>query len=179
MNRELMNMDTNSAIEIRLALIKDIDAIAFVLRQAFIAYELDYPPAAFAATTPTADQIRERWEEGPVWVTVQNELVVGTMAAVAKDSGLYVRSMAVLPASRGQGIGRMLLQTAEDFAIHHRHSRIFLSTTPYLKEAIRLYEHFGFQIINEGPHDLFDLPLFTMAKQLHQDRSLNEKSVHG
>jgi GNAT superfamily N-acetyltransferase len=178
MSRELMNMDANSAIEIRLALIKNIDAIAFVLRQAFIAYKPYYPPAAFAVTTPTSDQIRERWEEGPVWVAVQNEIVVGTMAAVPKDSGLYVRSMAVLPASRGQGIGRMLLQTAEDFAIHHHHSRIFLSTTPYLKKAIRLYEHFGFQIINEGPHDLFALPLFTMAKQLNQEMSLNEKNIY-
>jgi ribosomal protein S18 acetylase RimI-like enzyme len=173
-----MNMDANRAIEIRLAMIKEIDAIAFVLRQAFIAYELYYPPAAFAATTPTSDQIRERWEEGPVWVAVQNEIVVGTMAAVPKASGLYVRSMAVLPASRGQGIGRMLLQIAEDFAMHHHHSRIFLSTTPYLKQAIRLYEQFGFQIINEGPHDLFALPLFTMAKQLNQEMSLNENSIH-
>lgn len=173
-----MKMEASSAIGIRLAMTEDINATASVLRQAFIGYKPYYPPAAFAATTPTSHQIQERWEEGPVWVAVQNEIVVGTVAAVPKDSGLYVRSMAVLPALRGQGIGRMLLQTVEDFAIHHHHSRIFLSTTPYLKEAIRLYEHFGFQIINEGPHDLFDLPLFTMAKQLNQEMRLNEKSFH-
>ena len=173
-----MIMEASNVIAIRMAMMEDIESIAYVLRQAFIAYEPLYPPAAFAGTTPTSDKIRERWEEGPVWVAIQNDTLVGTVAAKAKDSGLYIRSMAVRPASRGQGIGRRLLQVCEDFAIHHHHARIFLSTAPYLKEAIRLYEGFGFQINNEGPHDLFDLPLFTMAKPLKEEITLNEQSSH-
>jgi GNAT superfamily N-acetyltransferase len=170
-------MDASDIVQIRRALVEDIDAIAFVLRQAFLAYEPLYPPAAFAVTTPPSDQIRERWDEGPVWVAVQNDTIVGTLAALSKQSGLYIRSMGVLPASRGQGIGRKLLEASENFAMDLHHARLFLSTTPYLKDAIRLYEHFGFQINNEGPHDLFDLPLFTMAKQLNEEMRLNEKSI--
>ena len=172
-------MDATGAKQIRPAQRDDIEAIAFVLQQAFIAYEPLYPPAAFAATTPNSEQIRERWQEGPVWVAVENGKIGGTVAAVLKDSGLYIRSMAVLPASRGRGIGQALLQVTEGFAIDHHQSRLFLSTTPYLKDAIRLYEHFGFQINNEGPHDLFELPLFTMVKVLHEEMRLHEKSSRG
>jgi hypothetical protein len=36
-------------------------------------------PAAFQATTPTADQIRSRLDEGPIWVAEQAGAVVGTI----------------------------------------------------------------------------------------------------
>ena len=43
---------------------------------------------------------------------------------------------------------------------------MFLSTTPFLESAIRLYEKFGFQRTSDGPLDLFGTPLFTMQKSL-------------
>ena len=151
---------------IRFAVIDESPAIASVLRQAFIEYEPLYTPDGFAATTPTSDQIRERWGEGPVWVAIQNGSIVGTVSAVHKNSGLYVRSMAVFPSARGRGIAGRLLKEIESFAINHHHMRLFLRTAPFLNEAIRLYERFGFQCCDEGKHDLFGTPLFTMAKML-------------
>ena len=170
-----MTSQSESAIDVlfRNAVIDDAPAIASLLRQAFIEYKPLYSPAGFAATTPSSDQIRERWSEGPVWVALQNEDIVGTVAAVPKSSGLYVRSMAVLPVARGQGIATQLLKEIENFAINHHHIRLFLSTTPFLKEAIRLYERFGFQRSDEGKSDLFGTPLFTMVKPL----SLSDKPV--
>jgi len=99
-------------------------------------------------------------------VSVGKGISVGAGAAVPKSAGFYIRSMAVHPDARGQGIARQLLQEIENFAAHHRHRRLFLSTTPFLKDAIRLYERFGFQQSDEGPHDLFGTPLFTMVKLL-------------
>ena len=151
---------------IRRALFDESSAIASLLRQAFIEYEPLYTRAAFAATTPTSDQIRGRWSEGPVWVAVQNENLLGTVAAVPKSEGLYVRSMAVLPAVRGQGIAAQLLRVIESYATADHHECLFLSTTPFLLSAIRLYEHFGFRRSDRGPQDLFGTPLFTMVKQL-------------
>ena len=151
---------------VRKARVSESLAIAAILQQAFNEYEHLYTPSAFAATTPTSAQIRERWNEGPVWVAVQNENEVGTAAAVAKHNGLYIRSMAVLPFARGQGIAVQLLKVVESFAVSGHHKSLFLSTTPFLTRAIRLYECFGFQRSNEGPQDLFGTPLFTMIKQL-------------
>ena len=151
---------------IRYAVIDESSAIASVLQQAFIEYESLYTLGGFSATTPTSDQIRERWSEGPVWVATQNGEIVGTVATVHKISGLYVRSMAVLPAARGRGIAGRLLKEIEHFAINQHCTRLFLSTTPFLENAIHLYERFGFQRSDEGKQDLFGTPLFTMAKML-------------
>jgi GNAT superfamily N-acetyltransferase len=153
-------------IQINRATLDDIEAIASVLLASFAEYESLYTPEAFSVTTPTPHQLRERWREGPVWIAIQNGKIVGTVGAVSKRSGLYVRSMAVLPRARGQGIAKQLLKEIKNFAINHHHKRLFLSTTPFLKEAIRLYERFGFQRSDEGMHDLFGTPLFTMVRQL-------------
>jgi ribosomal protein S18 acetylase RimI-like enzyme len=166
-------MQSKASIEvlIRTAILDESAAIASVLRQAFLAYEPLYTLAAYAVTTPTVSQIEGRWSEGPVWVAIQNEDILGTVAAVPKPSGLYVRSMAVLPVARGQGIAKKLLKEIENFAIEHRFKRLFLSTTPFLYDAIRLYEHFGFVRTSEGPYELSGTPLITMEKFLHSKQS--------
>ncbi len=41
---------------------------------------------------------------------------------------------------------------------------MFLSTTPFLHSAIRLYERFGYRRTDDGMNDLFGTPLFTMEK---------------
>ncbi|MEW6084676.1 MAG: GNAT family N-acetyltransferase [Chloroflexota bacterium] len=154
------------SVQINRANIDQAPIIAEVLHQAFLEYEHLYTPQGFAATTPTAEQIQNRWSEGPVWVAVQNELIIGTVAAMPKGESLYVRSMAILPTGRGQGIGKLLLEEAERFARENGFKRIFLSTTPFLDRAIRLYEQFGFKRTEDGPHELYGTPLFTMEKAL-------------
>jgi GNAT superfamily N-acetyltransferase len=157
---------------IRQASIDESPVIASILHQAFVEYEPLYTPAAFAATTPTSKQIQERWKEGPVWVAIHNLNLVGTVAAVPKRAGLYIRSMAVLPGAREQGIAKQLLRVIESYAVAEQHGRLFLSTTPFLTSAIRLYERFGFRQSDEGPHDLFGTPLFTMVKRLQSMSNL-------
>ena len=163
-----MNDRSESApnVLIRKAFLEEASTIAAILREAFIEHESRYTPAAFAATTPTAIQIQERWAEGPVWAAAQNEDLVGTVALVSKMTGLYIRSMAVLPVVRGQGIAMRLMKGIESFAVAHQHTRLFLSTTPFLTSAVRLYERCGFERTDEGPHELFGTPLFTMVKHL-------------
>jgi len=165
---DAMNPPENaSGIQVRTAEISEAGSVASVLQQAFVEYESLYTPEAFAATTPTAEQLRGRWAEGPVWVALQDGTIVGTVAAVQRgDQGLYIRSMALLPAARGLGIGRSLLEVIEAFARSSDCRRLFLSTTPFLLRAIRLYEHFGFRRNDEGAKELYGTPLFTMVKTL-------------
>lgn len=153
-------------VTVREAKPDDAESIASVLHEAFVEYQPLYTPEAFAATTPPSDQIQTRMNEGPVWVALRDDAIVGTVSAVPKGEALYVRGMGILPSARGQGIGELLLRDVETFASRHGYKRLFLSTTPFLTRAIRLYEHFGFQHSSEGPHDLFGTPLFTMSKAL-------------
>ena len=105
-------------------------------------------------------------DEGPVWVAEIDEAIVATASAVETAKGLYVRGMGAIPESRGGRLGWLLLEHAEAFARAKAHGRIYLSTTPFLTRATRLYEHYGFKPASDGPSDLFGTPLFAMVKTL-------------
>src|SRR5207244_4952712 len=93
----------------------DASAIAIVLREAFAEYKPLYTSEGYVATTPGPAEIRHRMTEGPLWVALRDGKIVGTVSAVAKETGLYVRGMAVIPAAAGVGIGRALLGEVEHF----------------------------------------------------------------
>jgi GNAT superfamily N-acetyltransferase len=151
-------------IEFRRAEADDAATIAKVLYESFVEYKALYTEAGFVATTPDAAQVLERMQEGPAWIALWGGDIIGTVAAVRKGESLYIRGMAVLPSVRGFGIGAGLLRQAEEWARNGNFKRIFLSTTPFLSSAIRLYEQFGFRTMDEGPHDLLGTPLLTMEK---------------
>jgi SAM-dependent methyltransferase/predicted N-acetyltransferase YhbS len=153
-----------SDIQIRVATPDDAEGIASVLREAFVEYEAAYTAEAFAATTPEGGHIRSRMDEGPMWVAVRDGVVVGTVSVVPKGESLYIRGMGVLPSARGKRLGEALLQQVEEFAAAHGYRRLYLSTTPFLARAIQLYERAGFERSDEGPHELYGTPLFTMEK---------------
>ncbi len=153
-------------MEIRPALLEDALDIASLLLAAFVEYRSVYTEAGFAATTLTTNQVELRIFEGSIWVAVENGKIVGTVSAMPKGNSLYICSMAVLPAARGQKVASELLKRIESIARSKDYERMFLSTTPFLNSAIRLYKRFGFQKTSEGPHDLHGTPLFTMEKVL-------------
>lgn len=156
---------------VRLATRGDAAEVARVLREAFADFERLYTRAAFAATTPPAETIGQRVAEGPTWVALRGDRVVGTVSAIRREDGVYVRSTAVAPDGRGRGVARELMGQVELFARSAGATRIYLSTTPMLFDAIRLYESLGFRRTGEPPHDLHGTPLFTMAKALGASRA--------
>ena len=151
---------------IRRATSADLSGIATLMHESFVEYRSLYTEEAFLATTPTAEQIAARMTEGPVWVAEHDSALVATVSVVPRGGDLYIRGMAVLPRARGLQLGQLLLKQVEQFAREQNHQRLVLSTTPFLHRAIRLYERAGFQRADEGPHDLFGTPLFTMVKDV-------------
>ena len=158
-------------MRIRRATEADAPSVARVLREAFAEVERLYTRDAYAATAPAHAEIARRLAEGPTWVAEDEGAVVGTVAAAASERGVYVRSMAVAPAARGRRIALQLMRQLEIFAVSKDAPRLYLSTTPFLFDAIRLYEAFGFRRTGEPPHDLHGTPLFTMAKPLVSSRA--------
>jgi GNAT superfamily N-acetyltransferase len=153
-------------IEIRRATPEDAPAIVSLLYEAFVKFKPLYTDGGFSATTPNAAQILVRMNEGPTWLAMRGEVALGTVAALVKSQSAYIRGMAVLPSARASGVGAALLRHVENWAVSQGCSRVFLSTTPFLSGAIRLYEKSGFQRTAEGPHELAGTPLFTMEKKL-------------
>lgn len=151
---------------IRRANAVDAESVAHLLKDSFREVERFYTRDGYAATTPDASVVRDRLKEGPTWVAEEAGFPVGTVSAVLRDLDLCIRSMAVVPNARGHNLGHFLFAEAFNLAVERKARRIYLSTTPFLYSAIRLYESLGFRRTGEPPDDLFGTPLFTMAKQL-------------
>lgn len=59
-----------------------------------------------------------------------------------------LQKMYFLPTARGQGLAKKLALMALDHARKQGFTRCYLETTAFLKEAIGLYEHLGFEHID-------------------------------
>ena len=143
---------------IRIAAPGDAQLIAATLLDAFVEFEPLYTPAAFEATTPPTEQIVARFGEGPLWVAELEGMIVGTVSAALHHTEIYIRSMAVSPAARGQFMGTRLLDAVETFAATNGYPRLVLNTTPFLLAALQLYERRGFRPTGDLA-DLFGTPL--------------------
>jgi GNAT superfamily N-acetyltransferase len=156
-------------IPLRLAAPADSAAIRSVLYQSFVEYRPLYTDQAFAATVLSVEQVEHRIAEGPVWIAVLGQAVVGTVSAVSQGQTWDLRGMGVIPSARGQGVATRLLRQVEGAARAQGCNRLRLTTTPFLTSAIRCYQRFGFERSPEGPDQLFGTPLFTMIRALEPD----------
>jgi N-acetylglutamate synthase-like GNAT family acetyltransferase len=145
---------------------QDAAAIGAVLHASFAEFVPLYSEGGYRATVLTVPEVLERLREGPVWVALVDAAVVGTVAAIERESGLYVRGMAIVPAARGAEIGRALLDRVEAYARERALPRLFLSTTPFLHRAIALYAGLGFERTTGERDDLEGTPLITFEKVL-------------
>ena len=154
-----------SVVWVRRAKHRDSAAIESLLRESFREYERTYTREAFGITTPGKHEIENRIKHWTVWVALRASVIVGTVSAHTEGEALHIRSMAVHPGMRGQGIGRLLLARVESFALANGYKRLILNTTPFLASAIQLYERFGFRATG-SERDWFGTRLTTMAKQV-------------
>lgn len=57
----------------------------------------------------------------------------------------YISDLAVIPEHQGEGIGQLLLEHAEEWAVEHRRQRLTLWVAAHNERAIHIYEKAGFQ----------------------------------
>ena len=153
-------------IHIQIATASDAENISKVLFDSFIQFKSFYTDKAFAATTISAAEVIKRMEEGNVWIALKDNVIIGTVAVVKKEEGLYIRGMAVLPEARGSKTGWKLLEQVQQYAVENNFKSLLLSTTPYLISAIHLYEKFGFKQIGDMDDSFFGTMILQMKKVL-------------
>jgi GNAT superfamily N-acetyltransferase len=147
-------------------LLDDCGAVAGILAQAFEPYRSQYTPAAFEATTLSANRVGTRFEEGPVWLAFLTGVPVGTLSAMYRSGSLYLRSLAVIPTAQRNGVAGALIAEAERFARSAAIEHMWLTTTPFLTGAIRLYKRAGFRLSPDSIEPLFGTTLLKLEKNI-------------
>jgi ribosomal protein S18 acetylase RimI-like enzyme len=161
-------------VQIRFAVEDDADDISALLLEAFSAFKSDYTPGSFAIVTPRVDEIVRRFDEGPMWVAVKDDEIVGTVSVLPEPEWLYIRSMAVSPKAQGLGISHRLLDAVEEYAIENGFDRLFLYTTRFSTGAIELYEKHGFLRGRETTaEEWYGTPGLAMEKKLEGNTKQN------
>ena len=154
-------------VRIRLAARGDEETIAALIFEAFAPFRDRYTPGAFEYTTPQADAISLRFDEGPMWLALLDGEPVGTVSGLAEEERFYIRSMAIKPSVQRAGIGQRLLETLETFARGAGYKTLYLYTTFVLPGAKRLYEKNGFYVLREtAPEEWHDMGGLEMEKEL-------------
>ncbi|HEX6126138.1 MAG TPA: GNAT family N-acetyltransferase [Pyrinomonadaceae bacterium] len=154
-------------MKIRRAIPDDCETIASLIYEAFAPFEAEYTPGAFEYTTPNAEAIRPRFEEGPIWVAEVDRQPVGTVSGMPDGDRFYIRSMAIKPSVQRGGIGQRLLDELERYAREKGFEKLYLYTTYVLPGAQRLYEKNGFYVLRETPpEEWHDMGGLEMEKKL-------------
>ena len=85
------------------------------------------------------------------WAAETDGRVIGVVGVQRKDAkSCELRRMAVDIRRRRKGLGRKLLETAEEFARQQGYSSMTLSTITPLQPAIALYEGAGYQLSGQS-----------------------------
>ncbi|MGD9589046.1 MAG: GNAT family N-acetyltransferase [Pyrinomonadaceae bacterium] len=154
-------------LSIRLAEPGDEDIIAALILEAFAPFREQYTPDAFEYTAATAKRIRERYDEGPMWLAAFDGEFVGTVSGLPDGERFYIRSMAIKPSAQRLGIGQKLLEALETYGREEGFEKLYLYTTHVLPGARRLYEKNGFYVLREtAPEEWFGMGGIEMEKVL-------------
>ncbi len=159
-----------SRVNIRSANSTDCGQIHQVLSASFEPYKKVYTQEAYIATVLSSDEIEKRINdpEAEVLVALYENEIVGT-ATINTQGGddLYICSMAVTPETQGKGIGRRILDEIQKLAVQKQCKTISLECYQPLKNAVRLYERFGFRKTGEK-RAYHGVEIFEMKKETNQ-----------
>jgi GNAT superfamily N-acetyltransferase len=144
----------------------DWDAVMKLLHAAFD-YQNDRiePPSSLHGFD--AESIALKAKDEHLFLAVENGELVGCIFPRPQSGSLYVGKRAVWPHRQGQGIGRGLMQAAEDFARQSSLAVLELDTRIELTENHETFAALGFVRTAEHAHDGYDHTTFiTMQKSL-------------
>ena len=122
---------------------------------------------------PSDQQMADHPEEyaaggNSIFAAIEKETVAGVCALKQDDVGEWeLTKMAVDPQYRGRGIGKLLMESVEEFAKSELGlKRLYLISNTKNAAAIRLYKRSGWKVTFEGPHPKYARANIGMEKRL-------------
>ncbi len=150
-----MSVITPVSATLRRLTADDNAAIANVIRQVSAEHGLT-ADKGYTVADPNLDELFQVYSQpgAAYWVVEQNGQVVGgggvAPLGCSEPDICELQKMYFLPSVRGQGLAKKLaLMALEVPPGEQGFKQCYLETTAFLTEAIRLYEHLGFEHIAE------------------------------
>jgi N-acetylglutamate synthase-like GNAT family acetyltransferase len=125
---------------VRQAKTGDVPAIRKCIVEAFSPYivRVGKPPA------PMLLDFEAHTRSHHIWVAEYMNTVVGVLVQYQTPEGFYIDTVAALPSLQGHGVGRALLEFAEQEALRHGFESLYLCTNSKMLENQALYIKIGY-----------------------------------
>jgi ribosomal protein S18 acetylase RimI-like enzyme len=135
--------------ELRRAVADDVPAITALVTAAYSRYieRMGRRPLPMRADYDVVVAERE------TWVAVEDGAVVGVLVVDPEPDSLLVENVAVAPHAQGHGVGRLLLDHAEQRAREHGAGDIRLYTHQTMTENVAMYRGRGYVDDERQPDD--------------------------
>lgn len=130
--------------------VSDAGEVLTLQRAAFVSEALIYGSVEMPPLTQTLDEVRAELADCIGWVARDHGRLVGALRAQIADDLLLIGRIAIAPDLQGEGIGRMLLEHAEQ---HSGAAWAELFTGSLSEANIRLYERCGYVESERVPQD--------------------------
>ena len=150
-----VNMTTATPVRllVRPITADDNAAIAHVIREVSAEHGLT-ADKGYTVSDPNLDALFQLYSQprSAYWVVEIDGQIAGGGGVAPLQGGeidvCELQKMYFLPVLRGKGLAKRLALQAMEFARQQGFNRCYLETTAFLKEAIALYEHLGFEHID-------------------------------
>ena len=141
-------------VEIRALRKEDNPQLAKIVRDTLAEFGANHPNTVYY--DPTTDALFEVFQTpGSTYFLAEVDGVMVGGGGIYPTEGLpkdtcELVKMYLLPQARGLGLGRTLIEKCIEAAKQLGYKKIYLETMPELKQALLVYEKFGFRYLN-GP----------------------------
>jgi GNAT superfamily N-acetyltransferase len=155
-----------SHITLRPAELDDSVLLLDTILQAFELYrgKFDPPSGVFAETVAT---IRGKLEIGGGYIATINNDIVGCVLYEPQPDHIYLGRLAVLPAYRGNGVARVLVEAVENCGRELNLPAVQFGVRIALTGNQEMFTRLGYQVLYEGKHPGYDEITFVqMEKRL-------------
>ncbi len=143
-------MSLPNGISWRIVSNQDATKVKEVIFRVLTEYGLPVDPCK---TDSDLDQPATFYEKGFFGV-IENDVneIVGTFGLLEhKNDEIEIRKMYLLPQYRGKGIGKFMMNFLLQKSKELGYPKVVLETASQLKEAVMMYEKYGFKIDDSGP----------------------------
>lgn len=144
---------------IRLATADDLPAIRALTTSAYARYRarMNIVPA------PVRKDYQAELTAGQIWVLSPDETapgperraIAGVIVLIEDGDSLLIENVAVRPSAQRTGLGRRLMEFAEQQARARGFSRLTLYTNEVMTENIAIYTHLGYRETSRAEQDAY------------------------